>query len=172
MGSFIVPKILVIFRSNWFTGIKWSSCRPCFFFFKKKKVKVDMHDMRHGDLHSIGVKLAYTDTQLKVLKYAMKQNSDILWYPIKNVDTQFTKKPVHIYPMTSNSYLELCYRPWKILRRFRKQDNFCCLITLLYAHSFGETEIKATNTRANTSWNTRANTSWKFLLSNRVKTFW
>ena len=51
-----------------------------------------MHDMRHSDLHSIGEKLAYTDTQLKVLKYAMKQNSDILWYPIKNVDTQFTKK--------------------------------------------------------------------------------
>ena len=67
-----------------------------------------MHDMRHGDLHSVGAKLAYTDTQLKVLKYAMKQNSDILWYPIKNVDTQFTKKTVCIYPMTSNSYLELC----------------------------------------------------------------
>ena len=67
-----------------------------------------MHDMRHGDLHSIGEKLAYTDTQLKVLKYAMKQNSDILWYPIKNVDTQFTKKTVRIYPMTSNPYLELC----------------------------------------------------------------
>ena len=50
--------------------------------------------MRHGNLHSIGAKLAYTDTQLKVLIYAMKQNSDIhvLWYPIKNVDTQFTKK--------------------------------------------------------------------------------
>ena len=48
--------------------------------------------MRHGNLHSIEAKLAYTDTQLKVLKYAMKQNSDILWYPIKNVDTQFTKK--------------------------------------------------------------------------------
>ena len=29
---------------------------------------------------------------MKVLKYAMKQNSDILWYPIKNVDTQFTQK--------------------------------------------------------------------------------
>ena len=51
-----------------------------------------MHDVRHGDLHSIGAKLAYADTQSKVLKYAMKQNSDILWYPIKNVDTQFTKK--------------------------------------------------------------------------------
>ena len=51
-----------------------------------------MHDMWHGDLHSIGEKLAYTDTQLKVLNYAMKQNSDILWYPIKNVDTQITKK--------------------------------------------------------------------------------
>ena len=50
-----------------------------------------MHDMRHGNLHSIGAKLAYTDTQLKVLKYAMKQNSDILWYPIRNVDTQFAK---------------------------------------------------------------------------------
>ena len=37
-----------------------------------------MHDMRHGNLHSIGAKLAYTDTQLKVLKYALKQNSDIL----------------------------------------------------------------------------------------------
>ena len=67
-----------------------------------------MHDMQHGDLHSIGEKLAYTDTLLKVLKYAMKQKSDKLWYPIKNVDTQFTKKAVHIYPMTSNSYLELC----------------------------------------------------------------
>ena len=66
-----------------------------------------MHDMRHGDLHSIGEKLAYTDTQLKVLKYAMQQNSDILLYPIKNVDTQFTKKTVRIYPITSNPYLEL-----------------------------------------------------------------
>ena len=47
-----------------------------------------MHDMRHGDLHSVGAKLAYKDTQFKVLKYAMKQNCDILWYPIKNVDTQ------------------------------------------------------------------------------------
>ena len=37
-------------------------------------------------------KSAYEDTQLKVLKYSMKQNSDILWYPIKNVDSQFTKK--------------------------------------------------------------------------------
>ena len=62
--------------------------------------------MRHGDLHSIREKLSYTDTQLKVLKYAMKQTSDILRYPIKNVDTQFTKT-VCIYPMTSNSYLEL-----------------------------------------------------------------
>ena len=67
-----------------------------------------MQDVRHGDLHSIGAKLAYTATQMKVLKYAMKQNSDILWYPIKNVDTQFTQKTVRIYPMTSNSYLELC----------------------------------------------------------------
>ena len=73
-------------------------------------MKVDMHDMHHDDLHSIGAKLAYTDTQLKVLKYAMKQNSDILWYPIKSVDTQFTKTTVRIYPMTSNSYLELWYQ--------------------------------------------------------------
>ena len=50
-----------------------------------------MQDMQYGDLHSVGAKLAYMDTQLKVSKYAMKQNSDILWYPIKNVDIQFTK---------------------------------------------------------------------------------
>ena len=49
-------------------------------------------DIWWPDLHSVGAKLAYKDTQLKALKYAMKQNSDILWYPIKNVDTQFTKK--------------------------------------------------------------------------------
>ena len=63
--SSIVHKILAIFTANWFTGIKWNSCRHCFF----KKVKVDMHDMRHGDLHSVGAKLAYKDTQFKVLKY-------------------------------------------------------------------------------------------------------
>ena len=40
------------------------------------------------------------DTQLKVLKYAVKQNSDILWYPIKNVDTQFTKKKNGAYLFT------------------------------------------------------------------------
>ena len=67
-----------------------------------------MHDMQHGDPHSVGANSAYTDTQLKVLKYAMKQNSDTLWYPIKKIDTKFTKKSVRIYPMTSNSYLELC----------------------------------------------------------------
>ena len=67
--------------------------------------------MQYGDLHSDGAKLAYTDTQLKVSKYAMKQNSDILWYPIKNVDTQFIKKMVCIYPVISNSYLELCWDP-------------------------------------------------------------
>ena len=26
----------------------------------------------------------------------MKQNSDILWYPIKNADTQFTKKSAYL----------------------------------------------------------------------------
>ena len=32
------------------------------------------------------------DTLLKILKYPMKHYSDILWYPIENVHTQFTKK--------------------------------------------------------------------------------
>ena len=66
-----------------------------------------MHDMQHDDLHSVRAKLAYTDTQLKVSKYAMKQNSDILWYPTENVDTKSPKKLVHIYQTTSSSYLEL-----------------------------------------------------------------
>ena len=63
--------------------------------------------MQHDDLHSIRAKLAYTDTQLKVSKYAMKQNSDILWYPTESVDTQFTKKIGAYLPNDLISYLEL-----------------------------------------------------------------
>ena len=47
------------------------------------------------------------DIQLKILKYPIENYNGKLWYPNENADTQFTEKVMGIYPMSSNSYLEL-----------------------------------------------------------------
>ena len=54
------------------------------------------------------------DTQLKMLKYPMKHYSDILWYPIENVHTQFTKKVVRTYPMPSKLWAFAFFRAIRI----------------------------------------------------------
>ena len=76
--SFIIQKILVIFRSNWLTGIKWNSCRPCCIESESR--------------HMVTYVLSERNQLTRIPNWKFWKHSDILWYPIKNVDTQFTKK--------------------------------------------------------------------------------
>ena len=92
---------------RWAIQDQWSS--GYFFVLLSSRLPFPPDLMHNKSLLRSGIKLIQCiNWKLKILKNPMKHYSNILWYPIENVKTQFTKKVVHTYPVTSNPYMDLC----------------------------------------------------------------
>ena len=75
--------------------------------------------------------LTHPSIQLKMLKYPLKHYSNILWYPIENVHTQFTKKVVCTYPMPSKLWAFTFFRTIRI-DGWTKYVGINCFIKTYY----------------------------------------